>query len=217
MPGVVESVNVGPVRDVPWGKVRRSGIDKRPADGAVEVGPTGLADDGIGDLEHHGGHDQAVHAYAAEDLETWSAEVGRPLRAGTFGENLTTRGIDVQSARMGERWAVGSTLLEVSGVRIPCSVFQGFVGEPHWVRRFIERGLTGPYLRVLETGRVRAGDTIEVVHRPDHDLTVAHVFRALTTRRELMPTLVGVPGLSRDVARRLEAWSTSDRGDRSVR
>jgi MOSC domain-containing protein YiiM len=118
---------------------------------------------------------------------------------------------------MGERWAVGTTVLEVSGVRIPCSVFQGFVGEPQWVRRFMERGLTGPYLRVLETGRVRAGDTIEVVHRPDHELTVGHVFRALTTQRELMPSLVGVPGLSKDVARRVEAWSAPGRGDRSVR
>ena len=216
MPGFVESVNAGPVRDVPWGKVRRSGIDKRPEDGAAEVGPTGLAGDGIGDLQHHGGLDQAVHAYAAEDLATWSAELGRPLRAGAFGENLTTRGIDVQAVRMGERWAVGTTLLELSGVRIPCSVFQGFVGEPQWVRRFIERGLTGPYLRVLETGRLRAGDAIEVVHRPDHDLTVGHVFRALTTQRELMPTLVGVPGLSADVTKRIEAWSVPGRGDRSV-
>ncbi|MEV5471505.1 MOSC domain-containing protein [Streptomyces sp. NPDC004532] len=176
-----------------------TGIDKRPADGPVRVtapgpkgtGASGLAGDAVCDLRHHGGDDQAVYAFAREDLDAWERELGRPLPNGSFGENLTTEGLDVSGALIGERWRVGSELvLEVTSGRIPCRTFQGHLGERGWVRRFTHRGAPGAYLRVIEPGETQTGDPIEILHRPGHDITVALQFRASTTERHLLPDLL---------------------------
>lgn len=194
------SVNVAkphraPYTDAPGGV---TGIDKRPVDGPVEVtapGPKGvggsaLADDTIGDMRHHGGTDQAVYAFAREDLDGWSAEFGRELTNGAFGENLTTRGLDVNGALIGERWRIGrDVVLEVNSARIPCRTFAGWLDERGWVKRFTDRAAPGAYLRVIEPGRIRAGDEIRIVHRPDHEVTVGFLFRALTVQPELLPRL----------------------------
>ncbi|MFD5758411.1 MOSC domain-containing protein [Streptomyces sp. NPDC127044] len=191
------SLNIGrpravPYRDQPEGV---TGIDKRPVDGPVRVtapgpkgvGASGLAGDAVCDLRHHGGNDQAVYAVAREDLDDWGRELGRPLASGAFGENLTTQGLDVSGARIGERWRVGSeVVLEVTCGRIPCRTFQGHLGEQRWVKRFTQKGAPGAYLRVIAPGDIRAGDPIEVVHRPDHEVTVALAFRAETTERALL-------------------------------
>ncbi|WP_190033192.1 MOSC domain-containing protein [Streptomyces fructofermentans] len=176
-----------------------TGIDKRPVDGPVRVsapgpkgvGASGVAGDSVCELRHHGGDDQAVYAFAREDLDDWERELGRPLAAGTFGENLTTEGVDVSGARIGERWRVGSELvLEVTSGRIPCLTFQGHMGEKGWVRRFTRKGAPGAYLRVIEPGEIRPGDPIEIVHRPAHEVTVAFEFRAMTTERQLLPRVL---------------------------
>ena len=205
----VESVNVGQTIDVPWGQLKRTAIDKRPVEGPVHVHHDGVGHDEIADLRHHGGSVQAVYAYAREDLQAWEELTGRALRAGQFGENLTTQGIDLNAARAGERWRIGGTLLELSGVRIPCSVFQGFLNEQHWVKRFTLEGRPGAYFRVIEVGRIQAGDAIEVVERRDHDVTVDLLFRALTTERHLIPQLAEEPRLDEFVARRLGARSNN--------
>lgn len=204
----VESVNAGRVRAVPWGSLKRSAIDKRPVDGPVRVRTLGLRPDEIADDVHHGGADQAVYAFATEDLAWWSNQIGTSIAPGGFGENLTTRGIAVNDARIGDRWRIGTTMLEVASVRIPCSVFAGFIDQPRWVRRFTEVGRPGPYLRVLEEGTITAGDPIEVVERRDHDITVGMMFRALTTERSLLPRLLEeprVPQGARDKAERVAA------------
>lgn len=195
-PGVprVRSVNVGRAAPLP-GLDRRTGIDKRPVTGPVAAGPLGLAGDEQADRAHHGGVDQAVYAYAGEDLERWAGLLGRPLRAGQFGENLTTEGLPVTAAVVGERWAVGTVVLEVSCPRIPCRVFAAWLGEPDWVRRFTAEGRCGAYLRVCQPGRLQAGDPVTVVHRPGHGLTVGETFRALTGDRALVPRLLDAPEL----------------------
>ncbi|MCC8478561.1 MOSC domain-containing protein [Streptomyces sp. CS149] len=177
-----------------------SGIDKRPVEGPVEVrdpgpkgvGGSGLAGDAVCDLRHHGGSDQAVYAFAREDLDAWERELGgRKLADGAFGENFTTLGLDVSGALIGERWRVGADLvLEVTSGRIPCRTFAEHLGEKGWVRRFTQEGVTGAYLRVIEPGAVRAGDPVEIVHRPDHEITAALQFRASTTERTLLPSLL---------------------------
>ncbi|MEV5952827.1 MOSC domain-containing protein [Streptomyces sp. NPDC051987] len=195
------SVNLGRARAVPYSdqKDGLTGIDKRPVDGPVRVaapGPkgaagSGLAGDAVCDLRHHGGDDQAVYAYAREDLDIWETELGRPLPNGCFGENLTTNGLNVSDALIGERWRIGAGLvLEVTSGRIPCRTFQGHLGERGWVKRFTRKGATGAYLRVIEPGEIRAGDPIEIVHRPTHGVTAAMEFRATTTERELLPRLL---------------------------
>ncbi|GLF97629.1 MOSC domain-containing protein [Streptomyces yaizuensis] len=197
----VLSVNVGPTRPVPYSD-RPTGIDKRPVDGPVEVadpgpkgvGGSGLAGDMIGDKRHHGGSDQAVYAFAREDLDQWERELGRKLPDGSFGENLTTVGIEVSDALIGERWRIGApgtgVVLEVTDGRVPCRTFQGHLGEPGWVRRFTRHARSGAYLRVIEPGAVRAGDAVEIVHRPDHGVTASMAFRAQTTERTLLPELL---------------------------
>ncbi|WP_107095271.1 MOSC domain-containing protein [Streptomyces pactum] len=195
------SVNVGRARAVPYTDHPEgvTGIDKRPADGTVRVtapgpkgaGASGLAGDTVCDTRHHGGADQAVYAVAREDLDDWERELGRPLPNGAFGENLTTTGLDVSGTLIGERWRIGPDLvLEVTSGRIPCRTFQGHLGERRWVRRFTEKGAPGAYLRVIEPGAIRAGDAVEIVHRPAHEVTVALQFRAVTTERELLPLLL---------------------------
>lgn len=189
------SVNVGVPRPVPWGRVKRSAIDKRPVNGRVRVRRLGVEGDEQADTVDHGGVDQAVYAYAVEDLDFWVEQLSRAVERGRFGENLTTAGVDVTGAVIGERWRVGGVLLEVSCPRIPCSVFAGWMDEPRWVRRFTAEGRPGAYLRVVEEGELGAGDAIEVVHRPEHGLTLGETFRALTGDRRLVPRLLDAPEL----------------------
>lgn len=191
----VLSVNVGRPRPNRGKKVSTTGIDKRPVAGAVAVhapgpkgtGAVGLAGDRAYDVKHHGGPDQAVYAYAREDLDAWQDELGKQLPHGTFGENLTTRGLDVNAALLGERWRVGrDVVLEVSCPRIPCATFQAWIGRDGWIEQFMRVAKPGAYLRVIQPGDVRPGDSVEIVHRPDHGITVALAFRAITLEPSLL-------------------------------
>lgn len=204
MPAVL-TVNLGTTRSSAHARLGRTGIDKRPVDhpvlvaapGQKGIGGSGLVGDSVCDLRHHGGDDQAVYAYAREDLDVWAAELGRPLDNGSFGENLTTAGIDLSGALVGETWSVGAeVVLQISDPRIPCRTFAGWLGEQGWMRRFTQRAVCGTYLRVVRGGHLRSGDEVTVVARPDHDVTVSTAFRALTTEPHLLPRLVAVEGLS---------------------
>ncbi|MEU9377493.1 MOSC domain-containing protein [Streptomyces sp. NPDC048255] len=191
------SVNLGRATPVDYADTGVTGIGKRPVPGPVRVfapGPkatglgSGLEGDSVCDRRHHGGDHQAVYAYAREDLDLWERELDRELPDGIFGENFTTSGIDLNTARLGDRWRVGTDLvLEVASARIPCRTFQGVLEEPAWVKRFTAQARPGAYLRVIQEGSVSPGDPIEVVHRPDHDVTVELWFRAFTTERALLP------------------------------
>ncbi|WP_042365636.1 MOSC domain-containing protein [Streptacidiphilus neutrinimicus] len=208
------SVNIGKPRPNPWKRLHATGIDKRPvavpvsvvAPGPKGTGEVGLAGDRVYDVKHHGGPDQAVYAYSREDLDGWAAELGRPLAEGVFGENLTTLGVDVNGALIGERWRIGpDVVLEVSCPRIPCATFQGWLEREGWIKRFTRAAVPGAYLRVIEPGEIRAGDPVEIVHRPDHDVSVALVFRAMTLEPDLLPRLLvadALPEEAREAARR---------------
>jgi MOSC domain-containing protein YiiM len=208
------SVNVGRPRPNPWKGLSATGIDKRPVDGLVAViapgpkgtGMVGLAGDRVYDVKHHGGSDQAVYAYAREDLDWWEAELGRPLANGIFGENLTTAGLDVNGALIGERWRIGpDVVLEVSRPRLPCATFQGWLEREGWIKRFTRAALPGAFLRVIEPGDICAADPVQIVHRPGHDVTVALAFRAMTREPELLPRLLAADALpeeTKELARR---------------
>lgn len=200
MASEILSINVGRERSFAAARASVTGIDKQPVSGWVEVrapGPegSGVAGDSVCDLRDHGGDDQAVYAYASEDLRHWATELDRPLGPGVFGENLTTAGLDLTGALIGQRWRIGELLLEVSAPRIPCRTFAAWLGEQGWVKNFTEGGMPGAYLRVLEPGRVRAGQQVRLVHQPEHEVTIGLAFRALTTQRELLPMLLAAPAL----------------------
>ncbi len=194
------SVNVGRPQPNPYKETKATGIGKLPQDGPVEVrapGPkrgglgSGLVGDFIGDVKHHGGDGQAVYAFQREDLDRWAARLGRELGNGFFGENLTTVGLDVNEARIGERWQVGAgVVLQVTSARIPCSTFRGWVGERGWLKTFTADARPGAYLSVVTPGTIRSGDDIRVLHRPDHEVTVSLMFRAFTTERDLLGSLL---------------------------
>jgi MOSC domain-containing protein YiiM len=190
--GRVEAVCVSgaDLLPLPGKRPNRSGIDKRPVAERVAVHPLGLDGDVQVNRKHHGGEGQAVYAYAQEDAEFWIAELGRELPPGRFGENLRTTGLDLRDAVLGERWQVGTTLLEVTAWRTPCANFARYWDVPDLVKRFAAHGATGAYLRVLETGELGAGDAIEVVSRPDHGLTVETAFRIATFEKSRLPELL---------------------------
>jgi MOSC domain-containing protein YiiM len=200
----LESVNVGVPKPY-TGKGGRSGIDKLPVDGPVAIdvpgwGASGLAGDSICDKPNHGGPDQAVYAYAREDLAWWAAELDRPaLRGGFFGENLTTSGVEVTGAVVGEVWAIGGVRLQVTCPRIPCATFQDQMKQPRWARTFTLAARPGAYLRVLEAGQVRGGDEVVVLDRPDSPVTIGVMFRAMTREPELLPLLVTAPLVPEDI------------------
>jgi MOSC domain-containing protein YiiM len=208
------SVNLGVNRPNPAKDTGITGIDKRPAAGPVQLrapGPkrtglgSGLVGDKLYDMRHHGGDDQAAYAYAREDLDGWQAELGRTLPGGVFGENLTTLGLDVTGARVGERWRIGETVvLEVTTPRIPCGTFAHWMAEEGWVDRFTARGAPGAYLRIVTGGEIRGGDPIEVVSRPDHDVTIGLTFRALTREPVLLPRLLAADTLPAELREKVE-------------
>lgn len=211
MPRIV-SVNVGKAVPTEHSTAGATAIDKRAVAGPVLVqapgeakGVSGLAGDEICDADHHGGTHKALYAYAIEALEHWSSELGRPLPPGAFGENLTVAGLDVDASLIGERWRVGSDLLlEVSSPRTPCRTFAGWLGEQGWVKRFNDACLPGAYLRVVEPGFVQAGDELVVEHRPDHDITVALLFRAKASERHLLPYVASAPACTESVRQAAE-------------
>ncbi|MET8368843.1 MOSC domain-containing protein [Micromonospora profundi] len=205
----IVSVNLAVPEPNPAKGVGVTGINKQPVGHAVTVrapGPkttglhSGLVGDRIFDVEHHGGDDQAVYAYALEDYGWWQARLGRRLSNGLFGENLTTEGVDVNGAVIGERWRVGARLvLQPTFGRIPCVTFQRKMGEPGWVKTFARANRPGAYLRVVEPGEVRADDVVSVEDRPAHGVSIAMAFRAYMTEPELLPELVEVDGLPDDL------------------
>jgi MOSC domain-containing protein YiiM len=193
----VVSVNTGRGRDEEWaGRLKRTAIDKRPVAGPVAVGRLGLAGDEQVDKPDHGGYEQALYAYAREDLDWWVERLGRDLASGTFGENITTSGVEVTGGLIGEVWRLGSAVVQVTSPRIPCAVFAGWMDEHQWVKRFAAAGRVGAYLRVLEEGQVSAGDPVEILARPATRLTIAESVRAYYGDVDLMRRLLLVEGRS---------------------
>jgi MOSC domain-containing protein YiiM len=197
------SVNVGRPRTVPRGEgTVETAIWKEPVSGRVAARGTQLEGDRQADPRVHGGHDKAVYAYAREDYDWWEQQLGRELVPGNFGENLTTEGIDLNHARVGDRWEVGGVLLEVSEPRLPCFKLGLRVGDPGFPERFAAAVRPGAYLRILREGDLGAGDEIRVVERPDHNVTMELMAEARLNRGGHDERLLAAPELPEKWRRR---------------
>jgi MOSC domain-containing protein YiiM len=214
-PAKVVSVNVGAPETVEHrGRVVLTAIWKRPVSGRVAVRGVNLAGDDQADRSVHGGADKAVYAYAREDYEWWAGELGaEALEAGTFGENLTVSGLDLNAAKVGERWRVGSALLEVSEPRFPCFKLGIRMGDPKFLKRFAAARRPGLYLRIAEEGELGAGDDIEVVDRPRHAVTIGLFAEAYLGDRGRLVDLLAADALSAS----WRAWILERTGSRAVR
>ncbi len=193
----VLSVNVGRAREFDYnGRPAKSAIWKSPVAGRIAARGVNLEGDDQADRKAHGGPDKSVYAYSIEDLRWWEEKLGRSLQYAEFGENLTTEGVAVNDALVGERWEIGTAVFEVSEPRIPCWRLGVRMNDQGFVRRFTEALRPGTYLRIIVEGAVGAGDEIRIIERPDHELTIRDIFRIYTRDREEVGRLLAVPRIS---------------------
>ncbi len=196
----VLAVSVGRPRGFDYhGRPAKSAIWKAPVSGRVAVRGVNLDGDDQADREAHGGPDKVVYAYAAEDARWWGGQIGRPIATAELGENLTTEGIGVNDALIGERWRIGTAVFEISEPRVPCWRLGVRMNDPKFIRLFTEALRPGAYMRIVAEGNVGAGDAIEPVSKPEHDLSIRDVFRIYTKDRDECARLIEVPQMS-------EAW-----------
>ena len=179
----VISTNIAVPRDNAAGTYSRTGIDKQPAESISVFAPgpsygdgSGVKGDFIGDDLHHGGEHKAIYAFSREELDFWQDELGRSLSDGSFGENLTTRGIDVKTLVINQRVRIGTAVLEVSVPRTPCATFAAWLEEKGWVKTFTNRGDCGAYFRVITPGTISPNDEIILEEAPEHGVTMAEAF-----------------------------------------
>lgn len=173
----IVSVNVGVPRATEWqGRVVTSGIWKEPVDGAIEAVGVNLVGDDQADRRVHGGFDKAVYAYSSEDYDWWESITG-PLWPGTFGENLTTIGIVLNAVSIGDRWRVGTAVLEVAQPRQPCFKLGMRMNDVSFPGRFEAAQRPGAYLRIIDPGFIAAGDTIEVTPADQPAVTIGDLAR----------------------------------------
>ena len=191
------------------GSVGITAIDKRSVSDSRKVTTAGVAGDQRSDILNHGMPEQAVYAYAREDYEWWEAELATEIPAGKFGENLTTVGIDVTNAVIGQTWRIGTTLLQVTGPRIPCGTFARWMNEDKWVKRFMAEGMPGTYFPVLEAGEIAAGDEIKIESTPDHGVTVSDVYQLVAGDRdpERMARVLSCPELPEEMRTQVSGYN----------
>lgn len=202
--GRVVSVNVGQPREIEWlGRLVTTAIWKSPVDRRVALEGFNFVGDEQADRRAHGGHDKAVYSYALEDEAWWAERLGRAVEVGTFGENLTLAGVDVTGAVIGERWEIGSALLEVAQPRIPCWKLGARMNDPDFPPVFAEAGRPGAYLRIIKEGDIGAGDLVRVVDRPAHGVTVGDVARIYHSDHSQAALLLEVPKL----ANSMQMWA----------
>jgi MOSC domain-containing protein YiiM len=212
----VLSVNVGRARQFEFnGRPAKSAIWKLPVGGRVRARGVNLGGDDQADRKAHGGFDKAVYAYAIEDMSWWERELGRSLQYGEFGENLTTEGISVNDALVGERWEIGTAVLEVSEPRVPCWRLGVRMNDEMFVRRFTEALRPGTYLRIIAEGDLGAGDEVRVISRPVHDLTIRDVFRIYTRDRQEAERIYATPQISDSWRKWAEALLQKSKGIRA--
>jgi MOSC domain-containing protein YiiM len=171
------SINVGRSETLSQGDRRATtGICKYPREGPVNVTYGGIAGDAIVDSQHHGGADQALYAYSADDYDWWAQTTGRDFFPGLFGENLTIRDMP-SDMRIGDRLLIGAVVLEATAPRIPCGTFSMRMEDSGWGIAFRDAERPGIYFRVLNEGEIEVGDAVTYLENAETDVTAVELFR----------------------------------------
>ncbi len=173
----LESINVGKIETISHNnKSLTTGICKYPVEGPVYLEESGVSDDTIVDLDHHGGADQAVYAYSSDDYDWWANETGSDYDPGMFGENLTIRGLP-SDMKIGAHLLIGDVVLEATAPRIPCNTFAARMQDSGFGKVFRSAERPGIYFRVLNSGEVSAGDAVTFVASDSSDVSILELFR----------------------------------------
>ena len=186
--GIVQSINIGKAQPIP-GMKAKTGIFKQPTQGPVAITKNGIAEDAICDRRHHGGVDQAIYVYFADDYAFWTRELGAEQGPGTFGENLTLSGQDSAGTAIGDRLHIGDVVLEVTYHRTPCMTLAARMGDPGFLKRFHRAGHPGAYCRVLVPGSIEAGMAVDCVPYDGERISVTELM-ALDGVRALDPAFM---------------------------
>ncbi|MEW6086181.1 MAG: MOSC domain-containing protein [Chloroflexota bacterium] len=172
------SINIGQKRTQQNGdKLETTGIYKTPVSGKVKFTSLGIIEDFIGSPKHHGGPDQAIYVYGAEDYAWWSKELGKEISSGTFGDNLTISEMASADFNIGDRLHIGDVILEVTAPRIPCSTLATRMGDPQFVKKYRDAERPGLYCRVIAEGEVESGIGVTVQPVGGEAVGVIEVFR----------------------------------------
>jgi len=173
----IDSINVGEISTVAHGgKSVQTGICKTPVTGKVAVTALGLQGDEIGNAMHHGGVDQAVYAYSMDDYEWWQSQLDRSLPPGSFGDNLTIRGMP-SDMRVGDRLLIGDVILEATAPRIPCATLSMRFSNSSFALEFRRAERPGIYFRVLNEGDIESGDAVTLVENDEDTVTISDLVR----------------------------------------
>jgi MOSC domain-containing protein YiiM len=184
----LDSINVGQPRPIPT-KSAKTGIYKEPVPSAT-LTAQGIEGDAVMDRKHHGGVDQAVYLYFADDYAWWSKELGETVAPGTFGDNLTISGVEGRSVAVGDRFTIGSVVLEVTSHRTPCLTFALRMGDAKFVRRFHRAGRPGAYCRVITPGSIEAGKPVTCQPFAGERITVSELMKTLDGARDVDPAFL---------------------------
>lgn len=203
----LSSINRGSAGTIDHGNRRFvTGIDKQPVGECIAVTAAGIRGDEICDTANHGGADQAIYAYSTVDYAWWSARLDRPLRPGTFGENLTIDGLP-PDMNVGDRLLIGSVLLEATAPRIPCSTLAARMRDPEFGLLFRRAEKPGVYFRVLNEGEVCPGDRVTLVENTDPTVSILALFRLYydnSPARDALESALRVP-IAERLRKRFEA------------
>jgi len=180
----IESVNIGERRSFA-NDIGRTGIYKTPVSGPVKVAMLGIEGDYVADEKHHGGPDQAVYVYFAEDYAWWSEKLGRVLAPGTFGDNVTISGIESKNVAIGDRFIAGDVALQVTVPRIPCGTLARRMQDREFVKAFRYAERPGVYCRVTAEGEIAAGMSVTVERYAGDRIGIVAMYRQWFVRKKL--------------------------------
>ncbi len=205
---LIKLLNIGlPKKELFYGKEFITGMCKKPVTIPLILTHLGFDGDGVGDLKHHGGSDKAVCVYVIDYYEYWEKMLGRKMPNAAFGENFSVTDMNEDSVCIGDLYRVGTAMVQVSQPRQPCSTLAARYGRDDFVKLVVDSGRTGFYLRVLEKGRVKAGDSLLLIEQDPCRVSIAfanRIYHHDRKNREGIEKVLAVSALS-------ESWQKSFR------